>query len=304
MTNSGNNYSGGTTIGSGATLSINSDAELGQVPSSPTTNIAINGGTLRTTGSFTLNTNRGISLGPTNGGGTINVAPGTTLNYGGFISDASGSNSLTITDSGTLVLSGTNAYGGGTTVQGGATLSIDPSHGSVGSGTVTVNGGTLSLSKSNPLNNSLNVLGSSVIDVTGTSSATVSGAVTLLGSTLQITGGSTGTNAPYSVALGTQGGSFSFGDGPSTIQLNSNGTGAASLTLGALTGGNGLPLITFSGTGTTTLGSASSMLPVDTQITVGPGGMVLNSNNSTAMGIFSLVTINSGSTLNLGRAKP
>ena len=112
-----NSYSGGTTINSGTTLLISSDgsaggnAELGQVPLSAATNITINGGTLESTASFTLNANRDISLG--SNGGAIDVFGNTTLTgftpntltYGGIISGTSGG-SLTLTDSGTLVLSG------------------------------------------------------------------------------------------------------------------------------------------------------------------------------------------------------
>ena len=112
---SSNSYTGATTI-RGGMLSINADRDLGNAPSTPTLgSIVLNGGTLQATGSFTLNTNRGIALGPTSGsgGGTIDVLGGATLTYGGVIANnGSGTGSLTMQDAGTLVLSGTNSYSG------------------------------------------------------------------------------------------------------------------------------------------------------------------------------------------------
>jgi fibronectin-binding autotransporter adhesin len=124
-----NSYSGGTIINSGTTLLISADtaavgsgstAQLGQVPSTAATNITINGGTLQSTSTFTLNANRGIALGTS--GGSIDVdglsspsAPN-TLTYNGVIA---GSGSLTLTDTGTLVLGGVNQYGGATNLNSG-----------------------------------------------------------------------------------------------------------------------------------------------------------------------------------------
>jgi fibronectin-binding autotransporter adhesin len=80
-----NTYTGGTTISEG-TLSIGRDTRLGAVPLSATAaSITFNGGTLNTTASFTLNTNRGITL---TGAGTINTNFGTTLIYDGVITGA------------------------------------------------------------------------------------------------------------------------------------------------------------------------------------------------------------------------
>jgi autotransporter-associated beta strand protein len=54
------------------------------------------------------------------GGGTFNVAPSTTLTLSGVIG---GTGALTKADTGTLVLTGTNSYSGGTTI-GGGTLQL------------------------------------------------------------------------------------------------------------------------------------------------------------------------------------
>src|SRR6185295_15384390 len=91
-----NTYFGGTIIEAG-TLKISSDAKLGGVgsvaggtPASPMSpfpnNVIINGGTLQTTATTTIQTNRGIALGPVDGAvggtGTISTDASTILTYG------------------------------------------------------------------------------------------------------------------------------------------------------------------------------------------------------------------------------
>ena len=78
-----NTYSGTTTISSGK-LSISADSGLGSAPGSATAgHLTLNGGTLESTANFTLNSNRGIALGASNG--IIDVNSGTTLTYGGIM---------------------------------------------------------------------------------------------------------------------------------------------------------------------------------------------------------------------------
>src|SRR5262249_53866153 len=97
-----NTYSGGTTIGPGATLRISSDANLGAVPASATPgSINLNGGELWTTASFALNAKRGIHLGSF--GGSFKLA--STLTYNGIVA---GPGALRVTFGGTLVLGGSN----------------------------------------------------------------------------------------------------------------------------------------------------------------------------------------------------
>ena len=110
LTLSGSNtYTGSTTLSAG-TISISSSDNLGATPgSADADNIIFNGGTLNTTGTFTLGTNKGITL---TGNGTVNTDSSTTLTYGGIIA---GSSNLTKSGSGTLVLSGANTFSGDTT---------------------------------------------------------------------------------------------------------------------------------------------------------------------------------------------
>ncbi len=85
--------------------------------------LVLNGGALLATSGFTLNSSRGIALGPIsgNGTGTISVAATQTLTFNGAISDnPSGSgDSLVVGTSGntgTLQLGGASTYSGATTV--------------------------------------------------------------------------------------------------------------------------------------------------------------------------------------------
>ena len=108
-----NTLTGGTKI-NGGTLSIDGDSSLGAAPGAATPgNITLNGGTLLFSTVFTLNANRGITLGA--GGGTLRFATGNGA-YDGIISG-----------SGPLVIEALNGglgevIGGASTFSGGAIL--------------------------------------------------------------------------------------------------------------------------------------------------------------------------------------
>lgn len=144
-----NTYNGATTINAG-TVSIAADNHLGAVPGSPTSgHLTLDGGTLAGTATFTLESNRGITLGG-NGGG-IDTAAGTTLTYAGVIDGETGD--LTKTGDGTLVLTGANTYSTpgnspevnhGTFLESGILLVNNTVGSGTGDGEVVVAGGTLS----------------------------------------------------------------------------------------------------------------------------------------------------------------
>lgn len=125
LSNAANTYTGKTSINAG-TISIATDGAastnnpLGFVPAAATAGqLTFSGGTLATTATMTLAANRGIALNAA--GGTIDVASGTTLTYGGI---AAGAGSLTKTGTGGLTLSGLNTYTGVTTLNQG-TMTLD-----------------------------------------------------------------------------------------------------------------------------------------------------------------------------------
>ncbi len=106
----------------GGTVMATADANLGAVPGSATpADIILNGGTLQSSTSFTLNPNRGIGLGSATGGiGAIKVNPGMTVTYGGIIANNGGAGGLAKSSFGGLTLFGANTYTGPTIIENGA----------------------------------------------------------------------------------------------------------------------------------------------------------------------------------------
>ncbi len=172
-----NTYSGTTTINAG-TLSIASNANLGAVATSAPLNI--NGGTLLTSATFTMdnagNNKRGIIIG--GGGATISNNSATQLTVTGVVS---GTGSLTKTGIGTTLLSGANTYSGDTIVRNGAlVISGAPT----GSGALTVTGGTLRLDYTTNnvtkiADGALLTLGGGTLEIAGGSHVEVVGSTTI-----------------------------------------------------------------------------------------------------------------------------
>jgi fibronectin-binding autotransporter adhesin len=172
----------------GGTLQMGNDA-LGGATGALTVQ---DGSTLATTGTF------GMTRATTLGAGTavFDVAPDTSLTMGGVIS---GAGALNKTNTGTLVLTGTNTYGGITTISAG-TLQVGAG-GTTGAivGDVT-NNGTLAFSRSNAYafsglisgTGALNKLAAGVTTLSADN--TYSGGTTISGGTLQLgSGGTTGS---------------------------------------------------------------------------------------------------------------
>jgi len=155
-----NLYTGITTINAG-TISISADTGLGAVPGAVTaTSITFGGGTLATTATFTLTSNRGITLNA--GGGTIDVALGKTLTYGGIIT---GSGALTKSSAGTLTLSGANTFTGALNVaQGTLQFSADMTiTGNITIGTDATTTGILTVDSGKTLSLNLTAMGRTLI---------------------------------------------------------------------------------------------------------------------------------------------
>ena len=92
---------------------ISTSNNIGAIPgSADADNIIFTGGTLNTSGTFSLGSNKRITM---TSSGTINTNSSTTLTYAGIIT---GSGSITKAGAGALILSGNNTYTGDTTIFG------------------------------------------------------------------------------------------------------------------------------------------------------------------------------------------
>jgi outer membrane autotransporter protein len=125
-----NTYTSGTMINAG-TLQVSADNNLG----ASSGGVTFNGGTLQFGASFNLANSRVITLG--GAGGAIDTDGFSTTISQQII----GLGSLTKTGVGTLIITGTNAYTGGTTLDAG-TIVVNNAQ-ALGFGNVTINGGIL-----------------------------------------------------------------------------------------------------------------------------------------------------------------
>ena len=268
-----------------------------------------------------------------NGSGTLTFAPGAGQaqvvsdaivdGAGSGVSGGSGSWGLSKTGAGTLTLSGTNAYSGGTTVTGG--LINFNSASNFGSGLITLNGGGLqwAAGTSTDISSKLAPFGSggATFDtngnnvtlasaLSGAGGLTKAGAGTLTLSAANTYSGGTSLNVGTlavgnNAALGT--GALTFADG-TTLQAAINGlslsnamtlagtgtvdTQANALTLSGILSGSGS--LTKIGTGTLTLSGADTYSGA-TMVNAG----TLAAGATNAFSSASAFTVGSGATLNL-----
>ena len=164
-----NTFSGPISV-LGGTLSVGNNTHLGAVGNS----LTLNGGTLRTTGSFTMP--RSVSLGSADG--TFEVASSElTINQ-----PISGSGSLIKAGTGNLSLSANNSYSGGTQITQGSVEVISNAGLGANSGAVTLSSGTLLVTNDFTNLHRVIVSGSGTISVDGatlTHSAPITGNGTL-----------------------------------------------------------------------------------------------------------------------------
>ncbi|MGO8897425.1 MAG: autotransporter-associated beta strand repeat-containing protein, partial [Isosphaeraceae bacterium] len=268
-----NTYSGTTTL-NGGTLKIAADNNLGHAPTSATPgSLTLSGGTLATTASFTLTTDRGISLGTS--GGTIDVASGTTLTYGGI---AAGSSDLTKTDAGTLVLSGANTY----------------------SGTTTLSAGTLQVGVANALPSTSDVTDNATLDLfghsdtigalsgSGTVTSSVAGAVTL-------TVGATDDSGSFSGVIQNGSGAVALAiTNSETLSGTNTYTGTTTINGGTLTISADDNLGAAPGSPTT------GSLNLDGGTLETTASFTLNTNRGISLGTSDTIDVASGTTLTYG----
>jgi fibronectin-binding autotransporter adhesin len=282
-----NTYTGGTLVQRG-TLSISSDANLGD----PSGALTVADGTLRTTANLLLA--RPVAL---TGAATFLADPGTTSTLSGALT---GAGSLTKTGAGTLALTGEASHTGGTTIAAG-TLQIGAG-GTTGTlaGDVT-NNGTLAFDRSDTYTYGGTVSGTGGLLQAGTGT-------TILTANHAYTGGTT-------IAAGT----LQLGDGGSTGMISGNVVDNGTLAFqrsddvsfaGTISGTGG---VTQQGPGTTTLTATNTYLGATT---VNGGALIIQGDQSLATGTTTVyagtlggtgtvggdVAVSSGATLSPGAA--
>ena len=224
----------------------------------------------------------------------VAAAAGTTLTLSGNIS---GVGSLSSTDAGTLVLTGTNTYGSTAVNSGFLNVGTGGTTGSLGTGPVTLGAGTLvTFNRSNDISVSNNISGTGAVTHAGAGTITYTGSATYTGATVLSAG-------PF-ISEGTINGTSSLDvenatilrlasstnvAGPVTVansaavtaSLDIQGSATAVVT-GALTvagGAGSTGSLSISGTGSLTSGTAR----------IGRGGagsLTINSGSMTAANLY------------------
>ncbi len=195
LTNAANQYSGGTIVGGGSTLTVGSDGALGAASGSLVLGDATGGGTLAVNGSTPFVSGRAIAIGSTAAAIDTSAATNVTLNGG-----ISGGGGLIKTGGGSLTLTGANTYAGGTLVSGGSLVGTTSSL----QGTI-VNNGSMTFDQS--------VDGSFLGSITGTGSVTKLGAGALTMSGANLFGGNTTIGQGTLLLDGALGGNVNIGAG-------------------------------------------------------------------------------------------
>jgi fibronectin-binding autotransporter adhesin len=187
LTLNGTNTSAGGTVVNAGTVSVSSDAHLGQTAGT----LVLNGGTLQNTGAFA--SARGVTLEA--GGGTLQTLADLTLS-----GPIDGSGGLTKTDGGRLTLTGENSYAGGTTIAAG-TLQLGDG-GTTGSlaGDV-VNHSALIINRSNTYAFDGLISGSGAVEQLGAGTTVLTGSNSYAGSTA-VRAGTLIVNGDQSAATG------------------------------------------------------------------------------------------------------
>lgn len=180
-----NSYTGGTTI-AGGVLQVSADDNLGAASGG----LTLDGGMLRTTASFASARNVVINA----AGGIFQTDA--DLSWSGNIG---GSGALTKTGNGTLVLTGTNTYAGGTTITDGV-LQIGDG-GSSGSITgAVVNNRTLAFNRSDDIAFAGAISGTGEVQQLGAGTLTLTGTNTYSGGTLIAQGTLIGSASSFGVS--------------------------------------------------------------------------------------------------------
>lgn len=281
-----NSYGGATVIGGGVVVAaqLANSGTNSSIGSGSAIVFSNSGGLLRYTGG-SVTINRGVDLVGSGGFDISNSA--TALTLSGSISN---SGALVKQGGGTLVLSGSNTYSGGTFV-GAGVLQVGAGGvtGTLGGGNVT-NDASLVFNRTGGLLVTNVISGSGTLAKTGAGTVTLSGANTYTGSTLisegalQIGNGGTTGSLSTSSAI-TNNGTLIFNRSDNIAQGTTFSAGAIS----------GTGMLVKNGAGTLTLGSANTYSGTTT-INAG----ALRATNAAALGTTAAgTTVANGAALEL-----
>ena len=252
-----NSYTGGTTINN-ARVSVAADAALGDAGGS----LALGGGSLLTTASFA--STRAIGL---TGDSSFVPAGGTTLTLNGVIG---GTGSLRQAGAGTLVLGGTNSFGGGTFVTAGILSIGNDANLGAAAGGLSLLGATLQATDNITSQRTVTIAGANTID-TGAGVLTLAGPITGAGSVTKAGAGNLVLTGSNSYA-----GATTVAAGTLTVNGSNAGPGAVGVNSGAtLTGGGSIA-------GVVTVASGATLSPGNGVGTLTTGGLVLAGGSALA----------------------
>ena len=267
-----NGFTGATTL-TGGTLALGDANALGGGG-----NVTFSGGALR----YSASNQADLAGRIVNSGSAILVdTNGRSVTWAGDVASSNAAG-LTKLGSGTLTLSGSNAYGGATTLSAGA-VALGSANALPASGNITFSGGSLQYTASNTTDYTARIAssGSAV-------------AIDTNGQAVTFTGGIGSTNT---------GGLTKLGAGTLTLSGSSAYSGATTVAGGVLALGNASSLpgsgnITF--TGGTLQYTASNTTDFASRIVSSTGAIAIDTNSQSVTFASDLVTGNSGGLTKLG----
>lgn len=284
-----NTYTGGTTLSEGV-LQVSSDSNLGDASGG----LTFNGGTLRVTGTAYNGTSRGITWQA--GGGSLDIVDAN--NSFSLAQSLGGTGSLNKLGAGTLLLSGSSTYTGGTTLSAGNLIVGDDS--ALGSGTLGVLASAgLGTSGDHSLGNAVAIATGSTLSVlaNGSDTLTLNGLLSGLGALNKTGTGSVLLNQANTYAGGTtlSGGTLGVGN---NLALSAGVlTVAAAGNLDAVNGARTLANAIVLNDDLTVLGSNDLTL---NNIISGGAGNSLTKQGSSTLTLNGINTFSGGTSLAAG----
>ena len=292
LSNNANNYTGGTTINSGATLDV-TGAIIDAVA---------NAGTFDVNNSFAITSLTGVGTTNIGGGDTLTINPTSADALAGSIN---GNGALTLGGTAALTLSGTNGYLGGTTINSGAVLTVT---GSIAG--AVADAGTFNVQNSFGIanltgNGSVAISPSDNLTVAPTNNTDTFGGV-ISGATGALTvAGGAGTSLTLS-NTNTYGGGTTI-NAASTLTVTGSIAGAVA-DAGTFNANNTLGITNLTGNGTVAIANGQTLTVSPTSNTdtfsgniTGTGGsLIVSGGNANSLTLLGTNTFTGGTTIGTG----